>query len=87
MRKDDRPTPAAPASPAPGDYLLPEGAYMALREARDQLLLLARLTEPRFAVEDEDVSVAPGALAQCFERFARDLDGVVEAARWPRGEG
>ena len=65
-------------------YLLPEDALLALVQTRDQLQLLARLTEPAAAQDDAELAVSPVALAHCFDRLAGDLQGVIDAARWRR---
>jgi len=65
-------------------YLLPEDALLALVQARDQLRLLARLTEPAAAQDDAELAVSPVALAHCFDRLAGDLQGVIDAAHWRR---
>ncbi|TDK21059.1 hypothetical protein E2F46_15275 [Luteimonas aestuarii] len=67
----------------PMGYVLPEQAHLALLQLRDHLRLLARLTEPAVVSGDEEIPVSPEALAQCFERMARDLDGVLAATTWP----
>jgi hypothetical protein len=64
--------------------VLPEDAHLALVHTRDHLRLLARLTEPRTAADDEELPLSPIALAYCFERLAGDLDDIVGEARWSR---
>ena len=61
-------------------YLLPENALLALIEVRDQLRLLARLTEPAAAQDDAELAVSPMALAHCFDRLAGDLQSMIDAA-------
>ena len=65
-------------------YLLPEEALLALTQARDQLRLLARLTEPSAADDDAELAISPMALAHCFDRLAGDLGAVIDAAHWRR---
>lgn len=67
MRKDSR-APVAVAALDTG-YLLPEDALLALVQTRDQLQLLARLTEPAAAHDDAELAVSPMALAHCFDRW------------------
>jgi hypothetical protein len=82
MRKEHRSSAIAPVA-----WLLPEDAYCALIEARDQMRLMARLAAPRVALEPEEVPLSTTALSQCFDRVARELDTVVQAARLPRRGG
>ncbi|MDR7133271.1 hypothetical protein J2X06_000455 [Lysobacter niastensis] len=85
MRKEHRPSTAAPTAAPLNGYVLPEDAHLALVQTRDQLRLLARLTEPGHAADDGELSLSPLALAHCFDRLASELDGIVDAAQWPRG--
>lgn len=82
MRKESR-APVALATLDTG-YLLPEDALLALVQTRDQLRLLARLTEPAASDDDAELAVSPIALAHCFDRLAGDLQGVIDAAHWRR---
>jgi hypothetical protein len=86
MRKEHRPSTAALTAAPLNGYVLPEDAHLALVQARDHLRLLARLTEPRIAADDDELPLSPLALAHCFDRLARDLDDIVNAARWPGRE-
>ena len=78
MRKENRPSTTTSAG-----YVLPEPAHLALIQARHHLRLLARLTEPTAADDEEEMSLSPTALAHCFGRLASDLDDIVSAAYWP----
>ncbi|MBF6025388.1 XAC0095 family protein [Lysobacter niastensis] len=82
MRKETRVTHGV-ANGASG-YLLTENAHLELLQVRDQLRLLARLTEPVASGDAAELALSPLALAHCFERLAIDLDGVIDAARWRR---
>lgn len=84
MRKEHRATPATPKAIAPTGYVLPEDAQLALVQTRDHLRLLARLTEPQADAGADELALCPLALAHCFDRLARDLDHVVDAALWHR---
>lgn len=68
-------------------YQLPEEEYRALQQARDHLLLLARLTELTTSAEGEELVLARPALADCFQRLAGELDDIVQGAWWPREAG
>jgi hypothetical protein len=68
--------------PVPEGYLLPEDAHLALLQTRDQLRLLAVLADPR-GIDEPELRLSSGALAECFWRLAGDLDGVAKAAVWP----
>ena len=85
MRKEHRNAAATPKAIATTGYVLPEDAHLALVQTCDQLRLLARLTEPGHAADDDELSLSPLALAHCFDRLASELDGIVDAAQWPRG--
>lgn len=63
----------------PHDYLLPATAQQVLTQTRDQLRLLAQLTEPHGEGGPDVIYLSAQALAQCFDRLADDLDRVVEA--------
>ena len=85
MRKEARaPVAIATLDSRANGYLLPEDALLALVQTRDQLRLLARLTEPVAAEDDAELAVSPMALARCFDRLAGDLQGVIDAAHWRR---
>ena len=85
MRKESRaPVALATLNTLDDGYLLPEDALLALVQAREQLRLLARLTEPAAAHDDAELAVSPMALAHCFDRLAGDLQGVIDAAHWRR---
>ena len=59
-------------------YLLPDFAHHRLIQARDQLLLLAQLAEPRGTEPEEfEFRIAPEALAELFDRMASSLDDVL----------
>lgn len=75
-----------PSHPIPEGYLLPEDAHLALLQTRDQLRLLALLADPR-GLDESELRLSPGALAECFWRLAGDLDGVAKAAVWPARAG
>lgn len=59
---------------------LPTTALHALIQARDQLRLLAQLTEPHGEGGPDVVYLSAQALADCFDRLADDLDRIAEAA-------
>ncbi|WP_144436253.1 XAC0095 family protein [Lysobacter antibioticus] len=65
----------------PHDYLLPATAQQVLTQTRDQLRLLAQLTEPQGEGSPDVIYLSAQALAQCFDRLADDLDGVADAVR------
>jgi hypothetical protein len=71
-----------PVRPTPEGYLLPEDAHISLLQARDQLRLLALLADPR-GLDEPELRLSSGALAECFWRLAGELDGVAKAAVWP----
>ncbi|WP_425479364.1 XAC0095 family protein [Lysobacter enzymogenes] len=58
-----------------------DGRLKELVRVRDQLRLLAQLTEPQGEAGADVVYLSAEALAQCFDRFADDLDVVVVAIR------
>lgn len=64
-------------------YSLPTTALQALTQTRDQLRLLAQLTEPQGEGSPDVVYLSAQALAQCFDRFADDLDRIAEAVSYP----
>ncbi|GAB3366983.1 hypothetical protein GCM10027431_09900 [Lysobacter rhizosphaerae] len=64
-------------------YQLPEEKYWALQQARDHLLLLARLTELSTTAGGEEVLLSRPALADCFQRLAGELDDIVRGVWWP----
>jgi len=64
-------------------YQLPEEKYWALQQARDHLLLLARLTELCTTADGEEVLLSRPALADCFQRLAGELDDIVRGTWWP----
>lgn len=63
----------------PHIYLLPVTAYQVLAETRDQLRLLAQLTEPHGERDPDVIYLSAQALADCFDRLADDLDRIAEA--------
>ncbi|MGN7919869.1 XAC0095 family protein [Lysobacter sp. 22409] len=67
------------AHPASGCCALPATALKALTQTRDQLRLLAQLTEPQGEGSPDVVYLSAQALAQCFDRLADDLDRIAEA--------
>jgi hypothetical protein len=71
-----------PVRPTSEGYLLPEDAHFSLLQTRDQLRLLALLADPR-GVDEPELRLSSGALAECFWRLAGELDGVAKAAVWP----
>jgi hypothetical protein len=75
MRKGKRSSPRVVRG-----YLLSHQAHFTLLQARNQLQLLAELTSPRDEAELDRVFVQAAGLADCFDRLARDLDGVLAAA-------
>ncbi|MET4729598.1 hypothetical protein ABIE09_003412 [Lysobacter enzymogenes] len=58
--------------------LLSKSARQALFQVRGQLRLLAQLTEPQGESVGDIVYLSADALAECFDRLARDIDHVVE---------
>jgi len=58
--------------------LLPNFAHHKLKQARDQLVLLAQLAGSRGEGEDTEFRIAPDALAELFERQAAYLDEVLD---------
>ncbi|WP_428992588.1 XAC0095 family protein [Lysobacter antibioticus] len=58
---------------------LPAGALQVLTQTRDQLRLLAQLTEPHGEGGPDVVYLSAQALADCFDRLADDLERIVEA--------
>ncbi|GAA5081883.1 XAC0095 family protein [Lysobacter panacisoli] len=71
MRKEARSIPAAFRG-----VVLPHSAHESLVRTRDQLRLLAQLTEPR-GDAPETVFVSPDALAELFDRVAHHLDDAL----------
>lgn len=67
------------AHPTPCRYSLPTSALRALTQTRDQLRLLAQLTEPQGEGGPDVVYLSAQALAHCFDRLADDLDRIAEA--------
>jgi len=63
----------------PHRYVVPASAHQSLIQSRDQLRLLAQLTEPHNPIGLDVVYLSAQALAQCFDRLADDLDRIVEA--------
>jgi hypothetical protein len=61
-------------------YLLPQTAHVALVQARNQLQLLAELAGPRDEAELDRLFLQAAGLADCFDRLARELDEVLDAA-------
>ena len=74
MRKEARSIPAAFRG-----YVLPHSAHESLMRTRDQLRLLAQLTEPR-GDAPETIFVNPDALAELFDRVAHHLDDALSVA-------
>ncbi|MEZ0471096.1 XAC0095 family protein [Luteimonas salinilitoris] len=71
---------------APGCYQLPEDAHLTLEQTRDRLRLLARLAAPRSPHDDlpeAELSLAPAALAHCFQELAERLDSSLRRVHWP----
>jgi len=60
-------------------YSLPTTAVRTLIQTRDQLRLLAQFTEPQGEVGPGVIYLSAQALADCFDRFADDLDRIAEA--------
>ncbi|WP_408950208.1 XAC0095 family protein [Lysobacter sp. Hz 25] len=63
----------------PHSYLMPATAQHALTQTRDQLRLLAQLTDPHGEGDPDVVYLSAQALAHCFDRLADDLDRIAEA--------
>ncbi|GLQ98840.1 XAC0095 family protein [Dyella mobilis] len=78
---------ANPTLPRAGEtyYQLPESAHQKLGELRDQLDMLAHLTERHCCAEDEALQLSSIALSQCFARFAVAVGEAVEACLAPNG--
>jgi len=57
--------------------LLPDFAHHKLKLARDQLVLLAQLAGAGGDGEDAEFRIAPGVLAELFDRQAAYLDEVL----------
>ncbi|GLQ95737.1 XAC0095 family protein [Dyella mobilis] len=76
---------ANPTLPRAGEayYRLPESAHQKLGELRDQLDMLAHLTERHCCGEDEALQLSPTALSQCFARLSIDIGDAVEACLAP----
>lgn len=70
-----------PPRPTTMGYFLSEDAHLALLQTREQLRLLALLADPR-ALNEPELTLSAGALAECFWRLAGELDKVAEAAVW-----
>uniref|UniRef100_UPI003F4DEA69 XAC0095 family protein n=1 Tax=Lysobacter firmicutimachus TaxID=1792846 RepID=UPI003F4DEA69 len=66
------------SSPTIDGYLLPVTAQQALAQTRDQLRLLAQLTEPQGDGGPDVIYLSARALAECFDRFADELDRIAE---------
>ncbi|WP_425478829.1 XAC0095 family protein [Lysobacter antibioticus] len=66
------------AHPTSCCYTLPTTAVQALTQTRDQLRLLAQLTEPQGEGCPDVIYLSAQALAHCFDRLADDLDRVAE---------
>lgn len=66
------------AHPTSCCYSLPATALQALTQTRDQLRLLAQLTEPQGECGPDVVYLSARALAHCFDRLADDLDRIAE---------
>lgn len=73
MRKEVRSSTAAPRG-----YLLPVSAHRALLQTRDQLRLLAQLTETPEGDRTGTMLVSHDALADLFDHIADDLDEVMD---------
>ena len=67
---------------APTVFVLPEHAQRDLMQLRDQVRVLVRLSESGMTPDSAEVSIPPDALAGCFSRIERDLDGILEASYW-----
>ncbi|NZA28655.1 hypothetical protein H0E84_19965 [Luteimonas sp. SJ-92] len=68
------------------EYRLPEEVHLELQQTRDRLRLLACLTAPRSPQDDlpiAELSLAPAALAQCFQELADRLDSSLREVYWP----
>lgn len=63
----------------PHARLLPVTALQTLIQTRDQLRLLAQLTQPQGETYSDVVYLSAEALANCFDRLADDLDRIAEA--------
>lgn len=57
--------------------LLPDFAHRKLQQARDQLVLLAQLAGSGGEDDDAEFRIAPGVLAELFDRQAEYLDEVL----------
>ncbi|WP_425494643.1 XAC0095 family protein [Lysobacter capsici] len=60
-------------------FRLPAAAHLALTQIRDQLRLLAQLTEPQGGNSLDVVYLSADALAHCFDRLADEIDCVAQA--------
>lgn len=74
-------------APSTLGYLLPEENYQRLQLARDHLLLLSRLAEPRTLQEQtEDAAPIPlGVWAGCLGQLTEQITHSLDDAHWCRG--
>jgi hypothetical protein len=63
-------------------YHLPETAHERLCNTREEIRLLADLTE-RISGDADHLQLSPHALAQCFDRLADQLDDALHESFWP----
>lgn len=68
-----------------GHYRIDEDTQLRLVQARDHLVLLASLTQSN-KHNDEPLSIAPAALAQCFSQLADALQHILDEMHWHRSE-
>lgn len=68
-------------------YLLPEEGYQRLQLARDYLLLLSRLAEPRtiHEVADDAVPIPLGVWSVCLGQLTELITQSLDDAHWCRG--
>jgi hypothetical protein len=68
-------------------YLLPEEGYQRLQLARDYLLLLSRLAEPRtiHEVADDGVPIPLGVWSVCLGQLTELITQSLDDAHWCRG--
>jgi hypothetical protein len=64
-------------------YRLPESAHVILGEIRDELGMLAHLTQRDCCNLDEPLHLSRAALSQCFARLAVDVGEALEACLAP----
>jgi hypothetical protein len=66
-------------------YRLPESAHNILGDIRDELGMLAHLTQRDCCSLDEPLHLSHAALSQCFARLAVDIGEAIEACLAPSG--